>query len=154
MRMAEPVAPDTPTALAESLARIHAASFTIPRPWSAGEIAGLLSRPHVFLLTEARDQEPAGFLIGAAIAGEAELLTLAVHPRHRRQGLGECLVAGFLAEAGTRNATSLFLEVAADNAQAIALYTRAGFHEAGRRRNYYHGAGGNHVDALVLARGG
>ncbi|WP_253188134.1 ribosomal protein S18-alanine N-acetyltransferase [Rhodobacter sp. 24-YEA-8] len=142
-----------PAALAECLARIHAASFTMPRPWSAAEIAGLLSRPHVFLLTEAREQEPAGFLIGSAIAGEAELLTLAVHPRHRRQGLGECLVARFLAEAGARNASSQFLEVAADNAPAIALYTRVGFHEAGRRRNYYHGPRGNHVDALVLARG-
>ncbi|WP_112311770.1 ribosomal protein S18-alanine N-acetyltransferase [Pseudogemmobacter bohemicus] len=134
---------------AVALARIHAACFSVPRPWNAAEIADLLRQPHNFLLSDT-----AGFLIGSALLGEAELLTLAVDPGHRRQGIGARLIAGFLDEASARGAERIFLEVAADNAAAIALYRRAGFTDAGRRRGYYHRADGSAIDALVLSRPG
>lgn len=130
----------------DALAALHGRVFTVPRPWSAAEIAGLLESAGVFLLTE-----PQGFLMGRAIAGEAELLTLAVAPEARRQGIGARLVAGFLTEARARQAESAFLEVAADNLAALALYDAAGFRQAGRRRGYYATAMGP-VDALVLSR--
>ncbi|MEZ5778587.1 MAG: ribosomal protein S18-alanine N-acetyltransferase [Paracoccaceae bacterium] len=134
---------------AETLAAIHAAGFTVPRPWSASEIAAVLTTKGAFLLAE-----PGGFLIGRAIAGEAELLTLAVRPELRRRGMGARLLAGFLAEAARQDARRLFLEVAADNTAAITLYARHGFAETGRRRGYYAGRGGNPVDALIMARSG
>lgn len=137
---------DTPMT-PDRMALIHGQSFTTPRPWSAAEIAGLLSSPLCFLIIESQ-----GFLIGRAVAGEAELLTLAVAPEARREGLGARLVAGFLAQSAARGATSAFLEVAADNAPAIALYDRAGFARAGLRRGYYATAGGARIDALVMSR--
>lgn len=130
------------------MARLHATAFTTPRPWSEGEIADLLTSPLVFTLTR-----PAGFLIGRAVAGEAELLTVAVDPTARRQGIGAGLMAGFLSEARARNAESVFLEVAADNVAAQALYAAAGFQPAGIRRGYYRTPEGQPVDALVLRRG-
>lgn len=131
-----------------ALAALHARCFTVPRPWAAAEFAGFLADPLAFLLIEG----DAGFLLGRAVAGEAELLTLAVAPEARRRGLGRRLVSRFLYQARLRGADSAFLEVAADNAPAQALYTRAGFAEAGRRRGYYHGPEGRAVDALVLRR--
>ncbi|MGL4278861.1 MAG: ribosomal protein S18-alanine N-acetyltransferase [Albidovulum sp.] len=130
-----------------TLAGIHAASFRNPRPWSADEIAAILSGTGTFLLTA-----PHGFLIGRAIAGEAELLTLAVAPDARRQGSGGRLLADFLAESARRGAESAFLEVAADNAAALALYRRHGFAEAGRRRGYYRDSPGEALDAIVMSR--
>ncbi len=130
----------------DELAALHGRVFTVPRPWSAAEIVGLLESTGMFLLAE-----PQGFLMGRAIAGEAELLTLAVAPEARRQGIGARLVAGFLTEARARQAESAFLEVAADNLAALALYDAAGFRQAGRRRGYYATATGP-VDALVLSR--
>lgn len=129
------------------LARIHAGCFTTPRPWSASEIAALLAQPHVFLIGA-----PGGFLIGSTIAGEAELLTLAVLPKARRQGIGQALVAGFFTEALARGAERAFLEVLAENAPAIALYERAGFTRAGLRPGYYAAPSGARIDALVLSR--
>lgn len=129
------------------MARLHGLSFVVPRPWSEAEIAGLLASPLCFVLT--RDQ---GFLIGRVVAGEAEVLTLAVDPAARRRGVAAGLVAGFLAEARARGAEVAFLEVAADNAAARELYAAAGFAEAGRRRGYYHGTDGRAVDALILSR--
>jgi ribosomal-protein-alanine N-acetyltransferase len=101
-----------------------------------------------FLLVEG----DAGFLLGRAVAGEAELLTLAVAPEARRRGLGRKLVARFLYQARLRGAESAFLEVAADHAAACALYHQAGFATVGRRRGYYPVPGEPALDALVLRR--
>ena len=126
------------------MARLHAAAFVVPRPWSAAEIADLLANPLCFALSEAQ-----GFIIGRVVAGEAELLTIAVEPAAQGRGVGGRLVARFLAEAVLRGAESVFLEVAAPNAAARALYGKAGFVEAALRRGYF--AGG--VDAVVMTRG-
>jgi ribosomal-protein-alanine N-acetyltransferase len=85
------------------------------------------------------------------VAGEAELLTIAVDPAHRRQGLGRTLVEAFLAEARQRGAETAFLEVAEDNTAARTLYTAAGFTQTGRRKGYYRGAG-RVVDAILMGR--
>lgn len=130
-----------------ALAAIHGASFRNPRPWNGDEIGAVLSGAGAFLLAE-----PGSFLIGRAIAGDAELLTLAVLPEHRRQGTGARLVAAFLAEALKRGAETAFLEVAADNAPALSLYRRLGFTEVGRRRGYYRTPPDAPVDAIVMRR--
>ncbi|WP_135449599.1 MULTISPECIES: ribosomal protein S18-alanine N-acetyltransferase [Tabrizicola] len=132
----------------DGLAALHARCFTTPRPWGEAEFAAFLNDPLAFLLVEG----DAGFLLGRAVAGEAELLTLAVAPEARRRGLGQRLVSRFLYQARLRGAETAFLEVAADNDPARALYARAGFTEAGRRRSYYHAPDGVAVDALVLRR--
>lgn len=128
------------------MARLHAQSFTQPRSWSEAEFAALLAAPGAILVAE-----PQGFALGRAIAGEAELLTLAVAPEARRRGVGRRLLAGFLAEAAARDGRRVFLEVAADNAAALALYRATGFAEAGRRRGYYARSDGQRTDALVMS---
>ena len=95
---------------------------------------------------------PGGFALGRAVADEAELLTLAVAPGDRRHGIGTGLLADFLAEARERGAVTMFLEVAADNVAALALYRRHGFSEAGRRRGYYRDSPTHAVDAIVMRR--
>jgi ribosomal-protein-alanine N-acetyltransferase len=129
------------------LARLHSASFTTPRPWSAAEIDSLLQSPLVFALCCAN-----GFLLGRVIADEAEVLTLAVAPASRRQGSGAHLVAGFVDTARARGATIAHLEVAADNTPALDLYTKAGFVRAGMRRAYYTTSDGTAIDAVLLTR--
>lgn len=123
------------------LAALHVRCFTLPRPWSAAEFAAMLDMGGSFLLL--RDH---GFLLGRAIAGEAELLTLAVAPELRRQGIAMDLLGEFTATARKGGADTAFLEVASDNLPAQALYARAGWQGCGRRKSYY--APG--VDALVL----
>ncbi|KEO52683.1 GNAT family N-acetyltransferase [Thioclava pacifica] len=129
----------------EALAALHRACFTTPRPWSEEEFSALLKNPGVFLLEETH-----GFLLGRVIAGEAELLTLAVAPGARRHGVGRRLVEGFADAARAREAVSAFLEVAADNTPARALYAATGWTESGRRKAYYRTPDGSRIDALVL----
>ena len=125
------------------MAALHAASITVPRPWTAAEFAVLLAAPGVFLLDEVD-----GLAVGRLVADEAELLTLAVRPDARRRGTGRRLLAAFEARAARGGAGRAFLEVAEDNGAARALYAGAGYGEVGRRPGYYGGA-----DALVLAKG-
>lgn len=125
-----------------ALAALHARCFTDrPRPWSAAEFTALIQTRGAFLL-----EAPSGFLLGRAIAGEAELLTLAVAPEARRRGIGATLTRDFAARASLLGAETAYLEVAADNLAAQALYAGAGWQDAGRRRNYY----GPGRDALVM----
>lgn len=84
--------------------------------------------------------------MGRAVAGEAEVLTLAVHPAARRAGVGQALLAALAGEAARRGASVLFLEVSERNPAARGLYGRLGAVEAGRRRRYYPDG----TDALLL----
>lgn len=131
----------------EAMATIHAAAFTHDRPWSVDELRGLLSGPGIFITSLGR-----GFAMGRAIAGEAELLTIAVAPDAQGKGLGRRLLVAFEAEARFMDATIAFLEVAADNAPANALYTRAGYRPTGRRKGYYARTGASAVDAILMSR--
>ena len=134
----------TPT----ELAALHRLCFRTPPPWSEADFTAFTADPLAFLLVEG----DAGFLLGRAVAGEAEVLTLAVTPESRRRGLGRKLLARFIYQAQLRSATQAFLEVSADNPAAIALYESAGFAASGRRRGYYAAPDGTRIDAVVMAR--
>lgn len=131
----------------EALAATHALAFSDTRGWSADEFRGLLADPSVFVIGDA-----ACFVLGRVAVDEAEVLTLATHPDHRRQGRARAALVGFAQEAGARGASTAFLEVAADNEAALALYRGAGFTEVARRRKYYRKSEGTQVDAVILRR--
>mgnify|MGYP005987755015 CR=1 FL=1 len=131
-----------------ALAGLHKACFTLPRPWSETEFAGLLSMNGVFLITK----DGPAFAVGRVAAGEAELLTLAVDPNAQGRGFGRASLAAYEAGARTRGAQVSFLEVAETNATAIKLYLSHGYSESGRRHDYYTGPDGSKVDALVFSK--
>lgn len=131
-------------ATATRLAALHAAAF--PAPWDAGAFEALLTQSGVFVIEQA-----GGFILLRAVADEAEILTLAVHPTARRQGLGARLVRSAANTAADHGVTRMFLEVADDNTPARALYDRTGFAVAGRRPAYYARPDGSRRDALIMA---
>ncbi|MEW6084868.1 MAG: GNAT family N-acetyltransferase [Chloroflexota bacterium] len=60
-------------------------------------------------------------------AGAIELTYLGVDASARKQGLGRALLNAFLEAARAKKFSTVELSVEADNAGAIALYTKAGF---------------------------
>ncbi|MEP2641894.1 GNAT family N-acetyltransferase [Roseobacter sp.] len=124
------------------LACLHGAAFTLDRPWSEREIADLLTSPHVAVLCRTQ-----GFAMTRTVLDESELLTLAVHPDQHRTGVADGLMTDWVR---TTPATRAFLEVAADNTAALALYRKHGFAENGRRRAYYRRDGVASVDAVLM----
>lgn len=119
--------------------------------WTASQCAGLLPLPGVWLSVARVGDDAVGFALARAIAGEAELLLLAVRPDAQRRGIGKSLLNHFFRNALTRGADHLHLEVR-DGNDAISLYTGFGFSIVGRRRNYYNGRDGRQYDALSLAK--
>ena len=104
-------------------------------------MAELLAMPGAFGFLDRRG----GLVLARAVAGEGEILTLAVAPHRRRAGIGRALLGQALAAVPDM---PWFLEVAAANTAARALYASAGFAPCGLRREYYPGGG----DAVVLRR--
>jgi len=119
--------------------------------WTHAQCAGLLPMPGVWLTIAREGDTVVGFALSRYVAGEAELLLLAVLCSVQRRGVGRILLQGFEAAARTRGATRLHLEVREGN-HALILYERAGFDLVGRRRDYYGGLKGDRYDALTLAK--
>lgn len=126
----------------ENMAKLHAAAFASSRGWSVAEFTELCATPAVELYTQ-----PNGFALVRVIAGEAELLTLAVDPSKQRQGIANRLMQDWLT---VRNKCAAFLEVASDNHAARALYAKHGFTVIGLRKGYYRRAGAPAVDAVLM----
>jgi ribosomal-protein-alanine N-acetyltransferase len=121
---------DPSTDDAAALAALHAASFS--DSWTAQAIRELFAGPGVFAF-----HLPDGFILARTAGDEAEILTLAVTPKARRQGAGRSLIRAAARHARKLGASSLFLEVAANNIAAQALYQDQGFVAVGRRKAYY-----------------
>lgn len=128
-------------AYAAVLAAIHGAAFP-EAPWGAEAFHVQLEMHGVIGLLDGRG----GLILLRLAADEAEILTLGVIPRLRRQGVAAGLLKEGLKRLRALGARTIFLEVEVNNTAARALYTRSGFHEVGRRRHYY----ANGDDALVL----
>lgn len=130
------------------MARIHAASFkSAPRPWTLAEITDLLNMPDTPVFTE-----PGGFLMLRCMGPEAEILTIAVHPDHRRQGIAARLLAQMFRFARDTGIEDVFLEVSIRNTAAKALYRAQRFARCGERKDYYRDHNGNKITALVMRR--
>lgn len=134
----------------DALAALHRQCFTLPPPWSAQDFAAFLADPHSCLLCRFDQDALRAFALFRVISDEAELLSLATAPQQRRAGLARSLMLDGLAQIRVRGARVCFLEVAADNTGAIALYTGLGFVQVGQRRGYYHAPGHAPQDALVF----
>lgn len=124
------------------LADIHARSFPTGEAWNADAFAVQLAQSGTLGLIDPRG----GFVLARIAADESEILTLAVLPACRRQGIARHLLHAASNAMWARGARTLFLEVSEGNDAARALYAAIGFTVVGRRQHYYPGGG----DALVL----
>ncbi len=134
---------------------LHGERFA--RPWGDGEFHSLLMQPNVFGFV-ARQVNGlfkvplAGFVLTRAVADEGEILTVAVHAKAARAGLGWRLMQAAMREVHARGGESLFLEVDDGNAPALGLYRKLGFLTVGERPAYYTDKNGVRTTALVMKR--
>lgn len=126
--------------------------------WTRRQVEGsmMMRSTHYRLLDEAG--EPAGencpaaaFAMVRAAPGEEELLLIATVPAQRGKGLGARMLGLLAADARSRGATQLFLEMRENN-PAASLYERQGFTPIGRRRGYYTTATGRRIDAITFVK--
>lgn len=130
------------------LAALRCASFK--SAWDDDTFSQMLAQPGVAAWIW-EDEAPRGFILVRAAADEAEIITIAVDPTHRRSGIGIKLLDHAMAELQLAKIQNLFLEVAANNEAARALYARAGFLECGTRPGYYQDRDAR-TDAVIMKR--
>jgi [ribosomal protein S18]-alanine N-acetyltransferase len=144
-----------PAEMADScaIAEIHASGFD--RPWGLIEFERLLAEENTLAHVAAqgaRDGEAEAFALSRVAADEAELLSIAVAPRRRGEGVAGRLLALHLQALALNRVRTLFLEVEHGNAPALALYRAQGFAEVARRDAYYRKADGTAATAIVMRR--
>ena len=88
-----------------------------------------------------------GYLCFWLVDREAHILNLAVHPQHRRRGIGAHSWATEWIIAGEEGVQLVTLEVRRSNYKAISLYRNFHFQPQGIRRRYYTDSG---EDAVVM----
>jgi [ribosomal protein S18]-alanine N-acetyltransferase len=127
-------------------AALHAQSFR--RGWSEQEFQRLLADRNAVAHRASFGRTCAGFILSRLIAGEAEILSVAIAPPYRGRGYARPLLDTHLRRLAGLGARTVFLEVDEQNTPACRLYRRAGFREVGRRQGYYDSG----ATALVLRR--
>ena len=126
-----------------------------PTAWSAESFWSELARPLTrwYAVAERSGAGGAVEIVGYAglqVTGhQGDVQTIGVAPSAQGLGLGRVLLDALVAEALARGATSLLLEVRADNERAIGLYTRNGFERIAVRRRYYQPGD---LDAWIMRR--
>ncbi len=124
----------TSTYLAQ-LVDIHATAFS--PSWSEGDFAAHLDLASDDVIDIVDEGEVRGFVVLRTAVDQAEILTIVVAPDYKHKGLGQALLKLAEARALARGADIMFLDVAADNPAASALYKSAGYHQCGKRPRYY-----------------
>ena len=116
--------------------------------WSLSSLSLAVSSNSQVLVSEC-EGEITGVIAFRAVAGEAEILNLAILPEWRRRGLGRELMYAAIAHSREMGAQRLFLEVRESNGGARTFYSRMQFTEYGRRTAYYRDPA---EDAIFLSR--
>ena len=118
-------------------------------PWSEKSIASELSNKLSLWLVALEDHRVVGYVGSQTVLGETDMMNIAVHPAHRRQGIANRLILDLIQGLTERGSHSLMLEVRISNEPAISVYHSLGFIEVGIRKNYYRNP---KEDALILRK--
>lgn len=143
-----PLALDDITAISTIERRAHGS------PWSDTQLAAPTGRfdhayglhimqPHALLI---------GYFYARCVAGEGELLNIAIEPTYQGQGWGSILLEAMIKRLNEAGAESIWLEVRESNIAAQVLYQKYGFKPVSRRKHYYAYADGRREDAWVMQK--
>jgi ribosomal-protein-alanine N-acetyltransferase len=94
------------------------------------------------------EQQIDGIMGFWVMAGEAHIITIAVRPARRRQGIAEALLIAAIELAVSLRAHLMTLEVRQSNTAAQAMYRKYGFDVTGTRKKYYNDNG---EDAVIMS---
>lgn len=135
---------------AGTLEKIHKACF--PDGWNQETFHTLFMERNVCgWLAITHSNEPVGFILARVVGHEAEILTFAVHPNSQRMGTGRYLLKELTNFLTSVKCSKVFLEVAIDNASAIALYKSMNFQIVGNRPDYYKRKDNTLIHAYIMS---
>ena len=115
----------------------HLEQLCFAEPWSETALSMLTREGGYGVAAVSEDGSLAGYGGMILAPDEGQITNVAVHPDHRRQGVGSAILEAFIREATARGLEQISLEVRRSNDSAIRLYLRHGFTVAGTRKGFY-----------------
>ncbi len=106
-------------------------------PWTEKILEENLDNKLYSVYIAQRDEEIAGYICFMTVAGESELLRIAVSTGYQRQGIAAQLMDFMLEKLKAEGVRDIALEVRSRNKAAISLYEKYGFKVEGVRKRYY-----------------
>ena len=110
-------------------------------PWSLETWQRELQNPIAVWIVEEVEREIVGYAGIWNVAGEAQVMRVAVRKALRNQGLGLLLTQELIQKAREADAEAVTLEVRESNIAAQKVYERCGFVSGGVRPHYYEDTG-------------
>ena len=114
------------------------------------EMLGEFKRYFFLVAQESEGSSIIGYCIGVLKSSRegtiGHIISVAVHPNKRRQGIGFSLITELIKELKNAGAKTLRLEVKMTNKPAREMYRKFGFNYEYVLRNYY----GNGKDAILM----
>jgi ribosomal-protein-alanine N-acetyltransferase len=107
------------------------------RPWNTSQISEELVHPDSVVFMAYESGRPAGYVMFRCEPDSNELMKIAVLPEFRKTGIASVLYDEGEKIVLAKNSKDIFLEVEETNRGAIRLYSKKGFVEISRRKNYY-----------------
>lgn len=115
--------------------------------WSEASIRDSLANGNAVYAVAVYEKEVCGIGSMYCIAGEGQIMNIAVSEKYRRRGIAEKVMNFLNTEAVKRNCEIITLEVAEDNVSANSLYEKCGYIPVGRRKGFYGG-----IDAIIMEK--
>ena len=115
--------------------------------WDEPALLSELSNAASIAVLAKNGQQVIGFCAFSAVKEEANLNMILVHPKYRKNGVGEIMLKEAVKKIKEKGATEAYLEGRVSNEAAINLYQKFRFEQVGLRKNFYKNP---EDDALIM----
>jgi ribosomal-protein-alanine N-acetyltransferase len=114
---------------------IENASFEFP--WTEDEFIRCLRQRDCIGMVAERNEEVAGFMIYELHKNRIHILSFAVHPDYRRQGIGRSMIDKLASKLAYQRRNRIVLEVRETNLDAQLFFRQLGFRATSVLRSFY-----------------
>ena len=128
----------------DEIDQIEQSSFK--EPWSKEAYEKEINNPLATYLVITKEDEVVAYGGFWKILDEGDINNIAVKKEYRKMGFGKMLMEALIEKAKEQQIKAITLEVRVTNENAINLYKKLGFKEAGVRKKYY----SDNEDALIM----
>lgn len=116
---------------------LAAESQSFEFPWSEDDFIRCLRQRNCIGMVAEHEEQVVGFMIYELQKSRIHVLNFAVHPRHRRSGVGSQMIAKLTAKLSSQRRNRIQLEVRETNLAAQLFFRTNGFRAVSVLRSYY-----------------
>ena len=106
-------------------------------PWCEEDFIRCLRQRNCIGMVAEQDDQVVGFMIYELHKNRLHILNFAVHPDHRRQGVGHAMVSKLLGKLSHERRNRIMLEVRETNLDAQLFFKSIGFRAISVLRDFY-----------------